>query len=309
MDQLVSPPAVFVGPGDLPDLLDAASRAGCSTVADIADADAVVWFGKSPDELLPELHPGIRWLQLPDAGVERWLAAGVFTADRVVTSAAGTFGPQVAEHALALILACLRQLPQAARASSWAPDVLRGSSLSGAVVTVVGAGDVGRCLLRLLRPLGCRTVAVTLRGAPVPEADRSVAEDELGAALAQADVVVLAAPSTLRSAGMIDAARLRTMKSTAYLINVGRGTLVVTDDLLDALDRGQLGGAALDVTDPEPLPAGHRFWTHPRVLITPHTANPPGLRRLSFARRVEENCRRRANGRPLVGVVDSERGY
>lgn len=309
MDQPASPPRVFVGPGDLPDLLDAAGRAGCSTVAEISEADAVVWFGKSPDDLVRVLHPGINWLQLPDAGVERWLAAGVLTADRVVTSAAGTFGPQVAEHALALTLACLRQLPQAARASAWAPDRMRGSSLSETVVTVVGAGDVGRCLLRLLRPLGCRTVAVTLRGAPVPEADRSVAVDQLGAALADADVVVLAAPSTPRSTGMMDGARLRTMKSTAYLINVGRGNLVVTGDLLEALDRGQLGGAALDVTDPEPLPDGHLFWSHPRVLITPHTANPPRLRRLSFARRVEDNCRRRADGQPLVGVVDPERGY
>lgn len=309
MDHQASPPRVFVGPGDLPDLLTAVRRTSCSAVADISDADAVVWFGKNPDELVRVLHSGINWLPLPDAGVERWLEPGGLTGDRVVTTATGTFGAQVAQHALALTLACLRQLPQAARASACAPDTMRGSSLSDSVVTIVGAGDVGRCLLRLLRPRGCRTVAVSLHGAPVAEGDRSVSVEQLGTALAEADVVVLAAPSTPRSTGMIDRIRLQRMKPTAYLVNVGRGNLVVTQDLLEALDQGQLGGAALDVTDPEPLPDGHWLWSHPLVLITPHTANPPRLRRLSFARRVADNCMRRASGQPLIGVVDPERGY
>ena len=176
-------------------------------------------------------------------------------------------------------------------------------------MTVVGAGDVGRCLLRLLRPLGCHTVAVTAHGGVVPEASRSVAAEHLEQASADADVVVLAAPATSRSAGMMDAACLRAMKRTTYLVNVGRGSLVVTDDVLVALDGEHLAGVALDVTEPEPLPDGHRLWTHPRALITPHTANPPGLRRLTFAHRVQENCRHRADGRPLVGVVDPKRGY
>lgn len=309
MDQPAKLPRVFVGPGELPDLLDAVTRAGCSTVPKSAEADAVVWFGKHPDELVDTLHPEINWLQLPDAGVERWLATDVFTADRTVTSAAGSYGPQVAEHALALVLACMRLLPKAARATTWALHHLTGSSLRGAVVTVVGPGDVGNCLLRLLRPLGCHTVAVTSHGSDVPEADRSAAAEHLEQALADADVVVLAAPATSRSVGMADAGRLRAMKPTAYLVNVGRGSLVVTDDVLAALDREHLAGVALDVTEPEPLPDGHRLWTHPRALITPHTANPPGLRRLAFAHRVEKNCRRRADGWLLVGVVNQERGY
>ena len=119
------------GPGEYPDLLAAVTRAGCSTVLEIAEADAVIWFGKHPDELVDRLHPGISWLQLPDAGVGRWLAPDVVTAEPVVTSAAGSYRPQVAEHALALVLACMRHLPKAARTTTWAPQHLAGSSLRG----------------------------------------------------------------------------------------------------------------------------------------------------------------------------------
>lgn len=272
-------------------------------------ADGVVWSGTDPAELLAVLNDGIRWVQLPNAGVESWVAAGVLAPGRIVTSARGVYGHQVAEHALGLVLACRRRLAGAARTTSWSNEALRGQPLADATVVIVGSGDIGRSLLAMLAPLRCRTVAVTLRGAPVPGADTTLPADRVDEALQQADIVVLAAPSTARTVGLLDARRLRLLKPTAYVVNVGRGDLVVTDDLVEALQSGRLAGAALDVTDPEPLPDGHPLWTAPCVLITPHTANPPAGKRASFARRVADNCARLRAGEPLVGVVDADLGY
>jgi phosphoglycerate dehydrogenase-like enzyme len=302
-------PRVHVGPGPLPEVERAVRAGGCVPVAGAGEATAVVWFGREPRALLACLHPDVGWVQLPDAGVERWLAAGVLDGHRVVTSARGVYGRQVAEHALALVLACTRRLGAAARAAAWAPEPVRGFALEDRVVTVVGAGDIGGSLLRMLGPLGCRRVAVTRRGLPVPGADVTLDAGRLHEALAGADVVVVAAPSTSRTAGMLGAEEFARMRPGAYVVNVARGDLVVTGALLAALDSGRLAGAALDVTDPEPLPEGHPLWTHPAVLITPHVANPPAAKRASFARRVEDNCRRYARGQPLLGVVDPDAGY
>ena len=303
------PPRVFVGPVPDRSLARVVEEAGCQVAADVNDADGIVWTGGDPAELLAVLHDGIRWVQLPNAGVEPWVAAGVLSPARIVTSARGVYGHQVAEHALALILACRRRLAAAARTDTWSNEVLRGQSLVDATVVVVGSGDIGRSLLAMLAPLRCRTVAVTLRGTPVPGADLTLPADRVDEALQQADVVVLAAPSTPRTVGLLDARRLGLLKQTAYVVNVGRGDLVLTDDLVEALQSGRLAGAALDVTEPEPLPDGHPLWTAPGVLITPHTANPPAMKQSSFARRVAENCARLRAGEPLVGVVDAELGY
>jgi phosphoglycerate dehydrogenase-like enzyme len=308
-DEAPAPVHVFVGPLPLPDVQRAVAAAGCVVAPELADADAVVWSGKDPHQLIAGLHPGVRWVQLPDAGIERWLAAGVLSPSRVVTSARGVYGQQVAEHALALLLACTRRLHTAARVSMWSPDAVRGDVLAGGTVVVVGSGDIGSALLAMLAPLRCRTVAVTLRGREVPGADVNLPADRVDEALPEADVVVLAAPSTPQTVGFLDARRLALLKPTAYVVNVGRGDLVVTDDLVAALDQERLGGAALDVTDPEPLPEGHPLWRSPRVLITPHTANPPAAKQASFVRRVAENCARFAAGEPLVGVVDAGLGY
>jgi len=281
----------------------------CEVAQDVADAGGVVWTGNDPQELLDLLHDGVRWVQLPNAGIESWLSAGLLSPHRAVTSARGVYGHQVAEHALALVLACRRRIAEAARTDSWSNEALRGAPLRDATVVVVGSGDIGRSLLAMLAPLQCRTVAVTLRGNPVPGAGTTLPADRVNEALEQADVVVLAAPSTVRTVGLLDARRLALLKPTAYVVNVGRGNLVVTDDLVEALAAGRLAGAALDVTDPEPLPDGHPLWSSPRVLITPHTANPPAVKQASFARRVTENCALLQAGEPLVGVADAELGY
>lgn len=304
-----APPHVFVGPDAPQEILRAVTAGGCAVTDDPHKADAVVWLGKDVESLSAVLHDGVSWVQLPDAGVERWLAVGLCARGHVVTSASGVYGHQVAEHALALILACTRRLAECARASSWSPQAMAGVSLRDAVVAVIGAGGIGASLITLLEPLGCRTIAVTRHGRPVPGADTSLPAAELDKALSSADIIVLAAPSTPETVGLIDARRLAMVKPSAFLINVGRGDLVDTPALLAALDAGRLAGGALDVTDPEPLPDDHPLWRIPRVLITPHTANPAQAKLASLAGRVAENCRRFAAGEPLLGVVQAELGY
>ncbi len=302
-------PRVFVGPDPLSDVLEAVRSSGCEVAESLSEADAVVWFGRDPAALADVLPAGVRWLQIPDAGAERWLASGLVGGTLEVTSARGAYAPQVAEHALALILACARRLDVYGRAVTWAPQAAAVSSLAGGEVLVVGAGGIGTALIAMLAPLGCRTVAVTRSGRDVPGASQSVAASDLDRCLPSADVVVLAAPATAETAQLVNATRIGLMKPSAILVNVARGTLVDTDALLAALDRGHLSAVGLDVTDPEPLPAGHPLLTHPRVIVTPHVANPPALKRAAFARHVADNCARFKAGISLSGIIEEERGY
>ena len=300
---------VYVGPERLDSFLRAVENSGCINVSSLAEADAVVWFGRDPKDLEALLPDNVRWLQIPDAGAEKWLRSSVLSEGRTVTCASGVYGPQVAEHALALMLASSRRLATFARATSWRPQAAEVASVIGAQVTIVGAGGIGMSLIDMLRPFGCKITVVTRSGRIVPGADVSLASSELDQGLESADLIVLAAPATADTTGLINERTLSLMKPTAVLINVARGSLIDTDALVDALDRGLLSGVGLDVTDPEPLPDSHVLFSHPKVLITPHVANPPALKMASFARFVEENCRRYRSGKPLLGVIDTTLGY
>ncbi|WP_106536410.1 D-isomer specific 2-hydroxyacid dehydrogenase family protein [Haloactinopolyspora alba] len=297
---------VHVGPKAPEPLVEAVRGAGAAIVpAD--EAEALVWFGGPADELRTYLHPGVRWVQLPSAGVESYLAAGVLTGDRVFTSAAGCYAHSVAEHTLAMMLAAARRLPELARARTWtSPEPV---SLRGARVVIVGAGGIGQALIALLGPFDADIVAITRSGRAVPGARVCTTPDRLHDVLADADFVVVAAPSTARTSALVGARELALMPSTAWLVNVARGTLVDTDAVVAALRSGEIGGAALDVTDPEPLPDGHPLWSERRALITPHSANPLSLRLPRLAERVGHNTARFARGEPLEGVVDPSAGY
>jgi D-3-phosphoglycerate dehydrogenase len=143
----------------------------------------------------------------------------------------------------------------------------------------------------------------------VDGAEHTVPADRVDEVLPEADYVVLAAPGTGASRHLMDADRIARMRADAWLVNVGRGTLVDTDALVAALDAGRIGGAALDVTEPEPLPDGHPLWGHPRALITPHVATTTGAERIHYLQRVRENVARFGRGEPLLGVVDRDAGY
>jgi phosphoglycerate dehydrogenase-like enzyme len=288
-------------------LIEAVKRGGGTIVADPKEAEAIVWLGSNRTKLPSMLHPGVRWVQLPSAGVESWVKEGLIDAERVYTSAAGVYSETVAEHALALMLAGARRLPESARATSW--EVGWGRTLAGSTIVVLGAGGIGRAVIRMLEPFGTRSLAVTRRGREVPGATAGYSADQTEELWPEGDFFVVAAPATADTKKMIGARELDMMQNHAWIVNVARGSLIDTDALVEALAEGQIGGAALDVTDPEPLPEGHPLWTEPRALITPHTANPPDALARALAGRIEENVARFKAGEELTAVVDVEAGY
>jgi phosphoglycerate dehydrogenase-like enzyme len=280
-----------------------AIQAGGGELLEPRDARGLIWCDPAaPDELRELLAstPGIEWVQLPFAGVEPY--RDVIDDRRVWTCAKRVYGTEVAEHALALLLAGFRGLGAYARERRWGPE--RGRTLVGADVVIVGGGGIAEELLRLLAPFGCTTTAVRRRAQPVPGADRTVTTGSLPDALSRADAVVLALALTPETEGIIDAAALARMPAGAWLVNVARGRHVVTADLVAALDQGRIGGAALDVTDPEPLPEGHPLWQLDNCLITPHVANTFEMLRPRLAALVTANVARFAAGAPLEGVID-----
>jgi D-3-phosphoglycerate dehydrogenase len=298
----LSTPAIHIGPGD-DDGLAGAVRAGGGEVTPLDGADAVVWFGGAAE--LPELPESVRWVQLPSAGIESWLERIRAAPGVVWTSAAGAYATDVAEHALALLLAGVRGLARYARAETWEPQDDR--LFEGSTVAVVGAGGIGRALIARLAPHDVEVVAVTRRGEPVAGAARTLPADRLAEVWPAADHFVIAAPATAATKHLVGAEQLAAMPSHAWLVNVARGSLIDSDALVSALREGSIAGAALDVTDPEPLPDGHPLWE--LALITPHVANPPTAMYRHLARRVEENVRRFAAGEELEALVEPDRGY
>lgn len=304
-------PKVFVGPRPVTRLQDAVRRGG-GQVVDLPSAEAIVYFGSDdPQELRSMIHPGIRWVQLPHAGIEPWNDAGLIADYPMFTCASGSYGSAVAEHALMLMLGAARRIAVHARATHWGEN--NTELFAGSTVALIGVGGIGTSLINLLQPFDVTILAVSDSG-NVPGATRTVTRLAYRHVLTEADYVVLAAPSTPQTRGLIGGRELAMMKPTAWLINVARGDLVVTDDLVQALTTDAIGGAGLDVTDPEPLPAGHMLWTLPNVLITPHCANPQPSYWAGLADRVRENVARFAESGPLAappltGVVRPERGY
>jgi len=301
---------IAIGPGDVPPLLAAAVVAGGGRPVALDDADAVglVWTDfLEPAALAGQLAaaPAIRWVQLPVAGVEAF--RDLFADGRLWTCAKGAYAEPVAEHALALGLAGLRRLPTRARATEWGAPA--GTSLVEGRVTVLGGGGITEALLALLAPFRVEVTVVRRSARPLAGATRVLGPDGLHLALADAQLVVLALALTPETVGIMGAAELAAMATDAWLVNVARGPHVVTDDLVAALRAGTIGGAALDVTDPEPLPPGHPLWELDNCLITPHVADTWAMAEPLLARRVGDNVARYRAGTPLVGVVDPELGY
>ncbi len=281
-------------------------KAAGARVVPAEDAEALVWVGEE-EGLADVLTPAIRWVQLPSAGIEGYLGTGAMDDARIWTAVTGAYGRAVAEQALALMLAGLRRLHVFARSASWDPRP--GRSLDGATIAVVGAGGIGRALIELLAPWDVRVLAVTRSGRAVEGAAVSLPAERLAEVWPAADVVVLCAPATSSTAHMVGEQQLRALREDAWLVNVARGALIDTDALVRALAEGWIAGAALDVTDPEPLPDGHPLWNEPRALISPHVANPPATAIRAYQQHLAENVRRFAAGEPLLGVVDLARGY
>src|SRR3954451_21440616 len=286
-----------------------AIRAGGGEIVDVADAEVLIWAETAaPDALDALLHgagTGVRWVQLPYAGIEPYV--GVIHDDRTWTCAKGVYAEPVAEHALMLLLAGLRGLGDYARATTWRPP--QGTNLLGGKVVVLGGGGITESFLRLIAPFGADVTVVRRHPSPMAGAAHVVDMDALDDALDGALGVVLALSLTPETRGVMHRERIERLSDRGWLVNVARGAHVVTDDLVDVLRTGTIGGAALDVTDPEPLPEGHPLWTLPNCIITPHVGNTPEMALPLLAERISDNLRRWARGETLLGLVDPHLGY
>lgn len=256
----------------------------------------------------------LAWLHVASAGVDAMLTPRVRASDVVLTNSRGIFDGAIAEYVLAQALSFAKDLRGSWRLQAEHRWLHRESArLAGSRALVVGTGPIGRAVARLLGAAGVR-VSGGGRRARTDDPDFGTVVDvtepaAFHAALADADWVVAIAPLTEQTRGMFDAAAFTAMSPSAHFINVGRGELVRTEDLLDALRAGEVAGAALDVVDPEPLPAGHELWDRPDVVLTPHNSGDFVGWREELVRAFAENFVRWRAGRPLHNVVDKTLGY
>jgi phosphoglycerate dehydrogenase-like enzyme len=274
----------------------------------VADADAVVGFHTAD---IVKAGKNLRWIHTNLAGVDKVLSPGLIAANVVLTNAQKLHGPNVADQAFALLLALTRNLrPGEPAIGETASAAKLRQELRGQTMLVVGQGGIGTEISRRAHAFGMRVLAIDPKEMERPTfVFRLDKPSQLLELLPQADVVVLACPLTAETRGLMGEAQLRAMKSSAYLINIARGGILQTPALVEALQWKQLAGAGLDVTDPEPLPAGHPLRKMANVVISPHVgAQSPGARERQWLL-VRENVRRFAAGEPLLCVVDKQKGY
>jgi len=277
----------------------------------LANADVVIG-DLGPAELMEAKN--LQWFHLVWAGADRYKAAD-FPTGAKFTNGSGAYGVMIAEHMMACMLSMVRQLPHYAENQKqhlW-NKVWSEGTLEGKTILILGAGDIGTELARRLMGFDCTIVGVRRTGADSPYFDEVYAIDALDSLLPRADIVACALPGTAATKGLLDKKRLLSMKKTALLLNCGRGSLIVTRDLEDVLAMGHLGGVALDVTDPEPLPESSPLWDCDRVILTPHISGASfghvAETEDKIYRLAAENLRRYLSGENLLNEVDFETGY
>ena len=274
--------------------------------------DTTVIFG-NPEAGFIRLCPRLKWLQLQSAGTDGY-TGGKLDENVLLTCATGGYGHAVSEHMVALTFELLKKLHLYRDEQSKGRWQSRGKvkSIEGAVVLVVGLGDIGASYGLRMKALGSHVIGVRRTVHAKPDyLDELLLSDRIEEALPRSDVVALIVPGTKETAGLIGRSQLAKMKRDAVIINAGRGSAIDTEALCDALESGALGGAGLDVTDPEPLPPGHRLWKLENAVITPHVA---GGRYMSETGRYImelnlQNARRFVRGETLESLVDYRTGY
>lgn len=301
-------PRIHLGPETAPKWLADAVAEGGGHLVGADECDGIVW-GDARDVggLVDVLDSAKQasWVQLPFAGIESFVE--YLDHDRIWTCGKGVYAEPVAELALTLGLAGLRNLNNYARADGWTAPA--GVNLLDGRVTILGGGGITESLIRLLQPWNCHITVVRNRAQVMDGVDEVLEADRFAESLPGADLVVLALALTPETEGMFSKDEFSLMEDHAWIVNVARGKHIVTDDLVDALRSGTIGGAGLDVTDPEPLPDGHPLWSMPNCIITPHVGNTPDMAKPLLAKRVTENVRRFAVGSKLIGLVDVDAGY
>jgi len=290
-----------------PDITVIARADGETYARELPNANAIYGSVSSDDVAAAE---NLRWVQYNAAGVEHVLSPQLIASDVQLTNARGCHASQIAEHVFALLFGLTRNVVAYARDGK--SRVARPTELRGLTMGIVGLGAIGRETARRARAMDMHVLAIDEQPMFVERyrmVDEVHSPDWLGELLKRSDVIVIAAPHTPRSEGMIGEAQFAQMKPTAQFINVSRGKLVKTDALLAALKGNRIAGAGMDVTDPEPLPSNHALWDQPNVIITPHIAGQSQFTEERVQEVLVENVRRYANGLPLINLVDKQLGY
>ena len=275
----------------------------------IGDADA--YFGGMTPEIL-NAGKKLRWVQATSAGLDGYYFPELRASELTVTNIRGIYSDVIADHVFSLVMAFARGLHHYIRRQSqgkWekgAPVI----HLAGTTLGVVGLGGIGLAVAERGPVFGMRVIGMD--PAPKGKPDfiaRIYSPDELATMVAVSDFVVICVPHTAETEGLFNAAMIGAMKQAGILINIGRGKVVNLQALTEALQRGQIGGAGLDVYEEEPLPAGHALWSIENVILTPHVAGiSPEIDKRRKAL-IVENVRRFCAGEPLLNVVDNQKGY
>jgi len=279
---------------------------------EIHRADIFCGHAKVPMDWEAVVREGrLQWIQSSAAGLDHCLVPAIVDSKIIVTSASGVLADQVSEHAMALVTALTRSLPVFFRAQQAKEFIRRPTrDLHHATIGIVGFGGVGRRIAEVMAPFKTRILATDMFPVDKPA---HVAElwpaERLNDLLAACDIVFMSAPLTPTTRGMIGAAQLARMKPGSLLVNVGRGKLVVERDLVQSLESGHLAGAAVDVTEEEPLAASSRLWDLPNVIITPHVGGQSRLRIDQMTDFFCDNLERYLAGRPLRNLVDKQLGF
>lgn len=281
---------------------------------DATDAEIYFsWFYLKPTTLhrVLDAAPSLRWHHAPNAGVNHILTPKYLERDLILTNGAGVHGIPIAEFVITYLLAYTKRLPilyQLHAEHNWQRG-LPNIELFGKTLLIIGAGGIGQEIAVRAKAFGMRIFGSSRQSQPLPNFDKVVGANEWKELLPEAEFVVIAAPLTPETKGLIDLETLRLFRPDSYLINIARGAIVDESALTKALQEGWIAGAALDTVFTEPLPAESPLWTLPNVFITPHcSGNSPRVKERTIALFLE-NFTRYRQGQPLRNVVDKTAGY
>jgi phosphoglycerate dehydrogenase-like enzyme len=285
-----------------------------NVMQEIGDADAFLG-NITPAQV--RAGKSLKWVQVMSAGVEHvlFMSGGTDLRDSniVLTNNKIVQGPEIADHAMAMLLALSRQLRRYIAADQqelWDGGRFGGIELNGKTAVVIGLGGIGMQIATRAWAFGMNVIGVDPEDKPFsPFVKRVVKPDQLGEVVPEADVVFISAPHTEKSHKMMGAAEFELMKQNSYFIAVSRGGIYDMGGLVKALDSKRLAGAGVDVVDPEPLPKGHALWKFNNVIVTPHIAGRSDRDHDRMVSTVKENVARFVDGKPLINVVDKKKGY
>jgi D-2-hydroxyacid dehydrogenase (NADP+) len=293
-----------------PEVTVVAASKGDALLAQVADADAI--FGTINPALF-RAAKNLKWVQIYSAGVETYRFPEFISSNVTLTNCKILQGPNIADHALAMLLALTRDLHQVIPRRTneeWRRGAYHPIELRDKTAVIIGVGGIGSQIAQRAHAFGMKVIGVDPKEMPLnPYVTKMVFPDRLDSVLPEADVIFISAPHTPQSEGMVGAKQFELMKKGAYFICVSRGKLYDTNALVKAIDSRHLSGAGLDVTNPEPLPKGHPLWKFENVIVTPHMAGQSdsvNTRRMAL---IKENIGRFVKGEPMLNVVDKVKGY